>query len=420
MLGLKIPKLKSMSIKKLNTYLKPKKVYIPLICSDSNNIDLHIKVGDYVYKGQILGYITEKYEMPIFSSVSGTILDFIEVTYKNGKKIKSIVVENDFKESLKERYELRTKIDKISKNEFIQIIEKCGIIAMSGAGLPTYMKYKTNNKIKTLIINAVECEPYITADYTLIMEKCEDILETIDYILDINDIDEAIIAIKDSNVELIKRINKYIGTYLRIRIYEVLNTYPIGWERLLIKEIKKVNYDKLPSEKGIIVNNVSTIYAINQAIKYNKPIIERIVTFTGEGIKNPQNVLVKIGTKVKDVVKEIGGTYKNTITIANGPMMGILVDDDLVVTSDLNCVLILKDVKEFDMKECIRCGKCSHVCPAKLCPVLIKDNIDNNENLKKLKAELCCECGLCTYICPSKIDVREYVKKAKQKIKGGE
>lgn len=418
MSGLKIPKFKHMSIKKLSKCLKPEKVYIPLKIWNNYDVESKVKKGDYVYKGQIVGKGKDEFKTPVFSSVSGIILDFEEVTYKNGGKVKAIVIENDFKETLNKKYELRKKINKLSKDEFIKIIEECGIVGMSGESFPTFMKYKTDKKINTLIINVVESEPYITSDSTVFLEKCEDILETIDDILDINDIDEAIIAVKGTNIELINKLNKYLGTYLRIKIYEVPDVYPMGWERTLIKEIKKVEYDSFPIEKGIVVNNAATIYAINQALKFEKPIIERIITFTGDGIKKPQNVLVKMGTKIEDIIKEIGGVYKNTIIIANGPMMGKLVDNNLVVTPNLSCVLILKEAKEIPTKECIRCGKCVEVCPADLCPVLIKDNLKKIKNLKKLRPDLCSECGLCTYICPSKLDVRSYVEKAKIEIKG--
>lgn len=416
--GLKIPKHKHMSMKKLDSYVKPEKVYIPFIISNDTEIKPLVKEGEYVYKGQIIGRRTGNFNTPIFSSVSGIVLNFEEVSHQSGKKVNAVVIENDFKEQLDKKYELRKNIEKLDKEEFLDIIEKCGIVGMGGAGFPTFMKYKTDQKIKTLIINAVECEPYITADYKILMEKCEDILEFIDDIIHINDIEEAIIAIKETNQELITKVNRYLGTYLKIRIQEVPNKYPMGWERTLIKQVKNVEYNRLPIEKGIIVNNVSTIYAMGQALKYDKPIIERIVTFTGEGIKKPQNVLVKIGTKVDEVIKEIGGTKKDVTMIANGPMMGSLADENLVVTADLNCVLVLDHKKPVKTKECLRCGKCASFCPARLCPVLIKDSVNNKEKLKELHPELCVSCGLCSYVCPSKLDVRHYVNEAKDTLKG--
>ncbi len=261
---------------------------------------------------------------------------------------------------------------------------------------------------------------YITADYMMIKEKCEEILETIDAILEINNIKEGIIAIKKGNNTLKNVINNFIGTYLKIKLVEVPNIYPMGWERQLIKEIKKINYKNIPIEKGIVVNNASTIYAIYEALKYDKPLIERVVTFTGDMLKKPQNVLVKIGTPASEVIQSIDGYKRNKDIkfIAGGPMMGLsLSSDDLIVSSNLNCVLVVKDTPDTVPIECLRCGKCVNVCPAKLSPVLIKDRLNDIERLKELECYRCVECGLCSYICPSKINVREYVKKAKANVR---
>lgn len=417
MVGLKLPKKKRMSLNnKLNMYLNPKNVLIPLISGRDTDIELLVKTGDYVFKGQILGKRKGNFDTPIFSSVSGVITGFKEVDHQLVKRVNAIVIENDLKEQINSKQVIRKDLNKLSKREFIEIVDNCGIIGMGGAGFPTSAKYNTEKKVTTLIINAVECEPYITADYMLISEKCEELLETIDIILDINDISEAIIAIKKTNSEIIKKFKEYMGSYLKIKICEVPNRYPMGWERVLIKQVKNIKYDRFPIEQGIIVNNISTIYAINQALKFNKPLIERIVTFTGDGLDKPQNVLVKVGTPVKEIIDYIGGKKENTILIAGGPMMGNTADDDLVVTADLNCILLMPEVTEKRRKECLRCGKCITVCPAKICPVLIKDNLNNKEILEELTPEKCIECGLCSYICPSKIEVRDFVKAGKIKV----
>lgn len=418
MSGLRLPGFKELSKKvKLNTFLDPKKIYIPLISSHDTDLDILVSEGDKVYKGQIVARRKSNFKTPLFSSVSGTVVGFKEVIHQTGEKVNSIVIENDFKEKIDKDQAIRKNIRKMSKQEFLDTLMSCGVVGMGGAGFPTYVKYDTEEKISTLIVNAVECEPYITADYRMIMEKSEEILETIDAILGINNISEAIIGVKETNSELIKELNKYIGSYLKIKIYEVPNKYPMGWERTLIKEIKKVEYDKLTLEKGIIVNNISTIYSIGEAIRYNKPLIERIVTFTGEGLKKPQNVLVKVGTSIKDILEFIGGVKKDTVLIAGGPMMGSETSEDLIITPDLNCVLVLNKRPMQPLKRCLRCGKCADVCPANLCPVLIKDSINNIGKLKELHAEKCVECALCSYVCPSKIEVREYVGKAKKLLK---
>ena len=306
-----------------------------------------------------------------------------------------------------------------TKQEFLEKIQESGILGMGGSGFPTYVKYNTDTKIQTLIVNAVECEPYITADYTITKLKSEEILETIDAIMDICKIEEAFIAIKSYNTKLKTILDRYLGTYPKIKLALVKDIYPMGWERTLIHDIKKVEYKNLPIEKGMVVNNISTIYAIYQALKYNQPLTERIITITGENIKNPKNIIAKIGTPVADLIEQVGGYQEENVTlIAGGPMMGNSIDtNDLVVSGNLNCVLVLKKSKIKDPIACLRCGKCIEVCPAKICPVFIKDNINNLENLKQLDTNRCIECGLCSYICPSKINVREFVRNAKKQVK---
>ena len=402
----------------LITYNKPKKIYIPLISGDDTNITILVKKGEYVYKGSIIGKRKGDFRIPIHSSVSGTVLDFEERTCFNGKKVKCVVIENDFKEKIEQKLSVKRNINKYTKEEFIERLKENGIVGLGGAGFPTYVKYEAKN-INTLIVNAVECEPYITADEALAKIKCEEILETIDAILEINKIKEAIIAIKKENVELKQAFDNFIGTYLKIKIKLVPNNYPMGWERNLIKEVTNKEYDKYPIEEGIVVNNISTIYAIYEALKYNKPLIERVVTFSGENLGEKRNVLVKIGTDAKEVLEQL--KMKNdSIIVAGGPMMGIKVDD-LILSANLNCVLALNNTNNIP-SICLKCGKCVEVCPAKLSPVLImKTKYKNEKDIKKIKQlhpEKCIGCGLCSYICPANLLVRERVKDAKDLVKG--
>ena len=402
----------------LITYNKPKKIYIPLISGDDTNITILVKKGEYVYKGSIIGKRKGDFRIPIHSSVSGTVLDFEERTCFNGKKIKCVVIENDFKEKIEQKLSVKRNINKYTKEEFIERLKENGIVGLGGAGFPTYVKYEAKN-INTLIVNAVECEPYITADEALAKIKCEEILETIDAILEINKIKEAIIAIKKENVELKQAFDNFIGTYLKIKIKLVPNNYPMGWERNLIKEVTNKEYDKYPIEEGIVVNNISTIFAIYEALKYNKPLIERVVTFSGENLGEKRNVLVKIGTDAKEVLEQL--KIKNdSIIVAGGPMMGIKVDD-LILSANLNCVLALNNTNNIP-SICLKCGKCVEVCPAKLSPVLImKTKYKNEKDIKKIKQlhpEKCIGCGLCSYICPANLLVRERVKDAKDLVKG--
>ena len=405
---------------KVNTFLKSKYIYIPLVSGSDKNITIVAKKGDYVYKGSIVGKSKGNFRIPIYSSVSGIVLGYEEKSYLDGTKVKCIKIENDFKEQTLSSSRAVNKISKYSKEDFIKVLQECGVIGLGGAGFPTYVKYNTDKKIDTLIVNAVECEPYITSDYVLVNDKLEEVLEAMDAVIEINGIKEGIIAIKKSNSDLIKRFSNYLGTYPKIRVVGVDNIYPAGWERSIITKVKGIDYHSLPLEKGIVVNNVSTMYAIYEALKYHKPLVERIVTFTGESLKSPQNVLVKNGTLVTDIIEYLGGTINNDyLLIAGGPMMGSDIEDkDLVITANLNCVL-LKEPLEDIIVNCMRCGKCTNICPAHLSPVLIKDNLDNVKKLCKLKAKRCIGCGLCSYVCPSKIRLRELVGEAKKKIDSG-
>ena len=417
--GIKIPGHKAMSIKnKIGVYNKMKYVYIPLISGNDTNITVAVKKGDYVYKGTVIGKRKGIFRIPIHSSVSGTVIDYEEKYVSNGKKVKCVVIENDYLDAIEKEYE-NNDITKYSKTEFIKTLRDCGIVGLGGSGFPTYVKYNIDKKLNTLIVNAVETESYVTADFVLFREKCEEILEAIDAIREINNIDEAIIAIDKQNTELKEIIENYIGTYLKIKIALVPNIYPIGWEKNLVKYVKKTDYDNLPMEKGIIVDNVSTIYAIYEALKYKKPLTERIITFTGDNLKRPQNVMIKIGTSAKEVIQKVGGTNKKQVKyVAGGPMMGKEIPtDDIIININDNCILSLENKPEKQEANCIRCGKCVEYCPAKLAPILISENLNKPEKIKKLEPCKCIECGLCSYICPAKINLREKVLEAKQKTR---
>lgn len=398
MAGYKLPHHKHMSMNELKSFLNPKDIYL-------EQGDSKLLVGDYVYKYQTIGH-KERFNVPIISSVSGTVVDI-----KDGYiKIKNDLLEKTEKEII------NRDVSKIKKEEFLDIIEKAGIIGMGGAGFPTHMKYKTDKNIELLIVNAVECEPYITADYSIMNEKCNELLEGINNIIRINKINNAILAIKKTNVEVIKKFKEIIDKYPKIELRIVRDIYPMGWERTLIKEVTKKEYNILPIELGIIVNNISTIFAINNALKHDIPLVERIITITGENVKNPGNVMVKIGTSVNEILKFMGGILDDSVLINGGPMMGVEINKTDYIKPQMNCILVLPKPKEENIINCLRCGKCVSACPANLAPVLIKECSDKEE-LIKLQVNKCISCGLCSYICPSRIDLRNIVNEKKEVIK---
>ena len=387
-------------------------IYIPLVTKNGYKYSKTISIGTYVYIGSIIG-INKELNLPLLSSVSGTVVGFEKKYISNGSLTECIVIENDFKEKYQDKIGKKQNITKYNHEDFVALLQKCAITGMSGSDFPTYIKYNTTNKIKYLIINGVECEIYSSSDNAIMYQKPEEILECIDAIMEIMHIEKSYIAIKENNECIIKRFLKYINTYPNIKIYPVIDAYPIGYERLLIKEVLGLTYDKHPITNGIITENISTIYAIYEALKYHKPLTERIVTITGDGIKSPCNYKVKIGTCLSEIATKYN-IYKNQdsqFLVAGGAMMGTSIKtDELVITKDLTTILVLNNHFEKDYP-CIKCGKCSEVCPMNLIPSLM---IEHKELAQDLKINKCIECGLCSYVCPSKIEVTNAIKKIKE------
>ena len=403
--------------KEMLEFIKPQKIYIPLENKSGIKYKKLVNVGDYVFKGQVVA-MNESIDFPIHSSVSGYVVENESNELNTGKKVECIAIENDFKEKYQEKLGSIKEISNYSKEEFIELLKTSGITGLGGSDFPTFLKYNTDSKINYLLVNGVECEPYISCDKVVMSKYMEKILEAVDAILEIMKIKKAYIVVKSSNIESQKVINKYINTYPNIKLALTPDMYPAGWERNIVEVVLHKKYDKYPVEVGAIVSNVSTIYAIYEMLKYNTPLTERIITITGTGIRKPSNIKVKIGTKLSEIIENIEGykDIKKPIFIAGGPMMGSsLPNDNLIVTKDLNCVLVIDDI-ELTNYPCIKCGKCTNVCPVHLLPVMIMNNIGNEKKLKELMPQKCIECGLCSYICPSKIEVREYVRIAKGRV----
>lgn len=400
----------------IEMYMKPEEIYVPLENKNGITYKHLVKEGDYIHKGDIVA-INEDINFPIHSSVSGYATIGSQKLIGNGKKIKCVVVKNDFKEKYQKSRLKKKEIASYTKEDFINALRENGITGLGGSDFPTFIKYDID-KINCLLVNAVECEPYISCDKAVIHNYAEDILEAVDNIMEIMNIPKAYIVMKETNEDSIKNIGKYIGMYPNIKISLVKDAYPNGWERLVVRNVLGIEYDKYPSEKGIIVSNLSTIYGIYEMLEYNRPLTERIITITGPGIKKTANVKVKIGALASEVIKGLDGykNIKNPLFVVGGPMMGnSLPTDEVIITKDINCLLVIEDHFEKNLP-CIRCGKCMEVCPVDIYPVLIMENSNNPEKIKELKAEKCIECGLCSFTCPSKIEVREFVRIAKAKV----
>lgn len=398
--------------KKIIDNLEIQIIYIPLESSLGYIYKPKVNVGNYVCIDDIIAVnVTTGFVLK--SSVSGTIVGLEKKYISNGKLVDCLVIENDFKEKYRNKLGKKNDITKYSKESFIYMLQNSGVTGMGGSDYPTFLKYDTNEKINCLIINGVECELYSSSDNAIMYNYPEEILETIDAIMEIMNIEKAYIALNENNSIIIKKFLKYINTYPNIKIWGVVDAYPSGWERILIKDITGLDYSKKTTEIGIITDNVSTIYSIYELLKYNRPQTEKIITISGEGIKKPANYKVKIGTNFSEIMLKTDGYNKieNPILIAGGAMMGKSIpSDELIITKDLNTILVLSDSQTIS-KQCIKCGKCNEVCPVGIMPIMI---IENQDKAKYLKIDKCINCGLCSYVCPSKIEIREKLKSIKE------
>ena len=401
--------------KKINDDVKMQIIYIPLESKMGYKYKENVRVMDYVCIGTVIGK-SSVCDIPLISTVSGVVVGFQEKYISNGKKVKCVVIENDFKEKYLNKVGKKKDITKYSKNEYVYMLRENGITGLAGSDFPTYIKYDTDKKIKYLIVDGAECEVYASADGALMMNYAEEILEGIDAIMEIMGIEKAYIAINERNEGIIKKILKYIYTYPNIKVYSLPDAYPNGYERYLVSEILGLTYDRLPIEVGVINENVSTIYAIYEMLKYHKPLTERIVTLAGDGVKNPCNYKLKIGTNLSELLMKTNNfkKIKNPILIAGGAMMGkSIASDDFIITKDVNCVLLLEENQE-KVYPCIKCGKCSEVCPVGIIPSKI---LDDPKRALDFKINKCVSCGLCSYVCPYKIEVRDEINKIRGNMK---
>jgi electron transport complex protein RnfC len=394
----------------------PKTVYIPLINGLATSFEVLVKENDRVLVNTKIAVRNDNFTVPLFSPVSGVVKGVKKVMHASLKPIDHLVIENDGLYEATQSLHLMD-YETSSREELIQSMMDAGIVGMGGAGFPTYIKYKFAKDIHTVVINGVECEPYITADYRMMENYMDDLIVGTLAMIKMADAKKAMITVKKTKGALIKKLQEATQAYENIEISPVPDVYPMGWERTLVYQLFKKRYDKLPSELGLIVNNATTAIAFAQAITKGQPTTHKMVTVSGDGVKSPSNVFVSIGTPASEIIAQLGGyTAENISLVAGGPMMGkTIVNDQFVVTPYTNAITVLK-TKPLESIPCLRCGKCNDFCPAGLLPVRI-NNAEESKNIDmiaELRADLCIECGLCSYVCPSRLDVTEGVRKAKR------
>ncbi|MFA5033623.1 MAG: electron transport complex subunit RsxC [bacterium] len=356
----------------------------------------------------------------IHSSISGTVKGIEPYFSSSGEKVLSVVIESDGKDEM----ELYSD-EAVSPDEIIKRVEDAGIVGMGGRASPTYIKLipQKDKSINTIILNVCESEPYLTGDSRLIMEKTREIFEGVKLIMSVVGAKRCFVGIgnnKIKNLWQIKAIAKEFGFYVHI----LRAKYPQGEEKQLVPVVtgRKVPPGGFSFDVGVSVYNVSTVYAIYEACKIKKPLIERVITVTGR-VKQPKNIKVRIGTLFKDAIEFCGGYSEEPAKIImGGPMMGIAqADDNVPVIKTTSGILVQskRDVSLYEEYPCIRCGACVSVCPTGLIPSRIADCVEKNkfDEAKKLCIMDCIECGSCAYICPSKRNLVHLIKYGKIKIK---
>lgn len=425
--GIHIEGRKSMSKSKhIYQDVHPQFVYIHLL-QQTSPLKKMCEVGDHVLVGQTVAKREGFGEMPIHSSVSGTVTAFKKVWHSSGKMVEAIEIENDLKYKNDPSVVKEAHPDSLTKEQLVSKMKEAGLSGLGGAGFPTYVKYMSKSEIHTVIINAVECEPYLTCDLALFKTAPEKVLKGLKYFMKAIGAKKGIIGYKKYNHEYPDLINPLLKDFPNISLHPVKDVYPAGWEKYLVEQITGKTYSRLPAEAGVIVDNLATAMVFADVVENNMPLIKRAITITGEGIKHPQNFYVPIGTKVSDLVHIAGGYEKGldpakALYIAGGPMTGrAILIDDLIVNDTLGGVIVKPLPEEKNHPACLGCGKCSDVCPVFLAPTEIQRAFEMKdvESIKNLSADKCIACGLCSHICPSHIEITDYVVRAKDLLRKG-
>ncbi len=397
----------------------PNEVAIPLYHLNCNDYELVVKIGDHVNVGTLLGYRKDSIYVPFFASVSGIVKEVKRLMTGSLVQYDHLIIENDRKNTKAEPFN-KINVENASRQELIEYMRLAGIVGCGGAGFPSYIKYKANN-IETLVINAVECEPYISVDYKNLLKDFDMFAVGLKTAIKMANAKEAVITFKDyKNQNKQEMIEKYQAIDPRVSVKFVKDEYPLGWERTLIYALYKKRYNKLPSELGYLINNASTIIAFGEALINGHGITHKLLTVAGDGVLENCNVRVPVGTIVKDIVEFLGGyTSDACFLIAGGPMMGkTITTDNFAINAYSNALTILKPKKQPPTIACLRCGRCTQFCSAGLQPVKIAQSftLKDRQAILMYKATDCIECGLCSYVCPSKIEVTENVRRAKRFI----
>ena len=383
-----------------------------------------VQVGDYVKVGQKIADSDAFLSVPVHSSVSGKVTAIKHRLHTGGDKIDAIFVENDMQYTVHESVKPVDDYKSMTKDELLAVIREKGLVGMGGAGFPTFVKLSPKQKIDYLIVNGAECEPYITSDHRRMLENPEAIIEGLKIAMQVLGLDRAYIGIEENKLDCVEVLKSHISDSDQIQIKVLKTKYPQGAEKQLIKAITKrsVPSGKLPADVGAVVMNVDTTYDLYNAFVNGMPVVRRIVTVSGDCVKNPSNFDAPTGVPIGYFFEQAGGfTAEPKKIICGGPMMGIaqynLKAPSIKTTSSL---LALENIDDIFSSEtpCIRCGKCVKYCPMQLMPLNLNKFAQSKDYEMAEKNNIldCIECGLCSYICPSKRNLLHNIRVGKQAV----
>lgn len=385
-----------------------------------------VNKGDVVKVGQLIAKAEGFIGANIHSPYSGTIhsIDLVPDAFGFKKNAIVINVENDeWAEHIDTSKEIKKEIN-LSKTQIIERIKECGIVGLGGACFPTHVKYMIpeNKKVEFLVINAAECEPYITIDHRMMLERAEECLVGVNALLIASGAPKALIGIENNKPDAIAHLTKVAAQYPNIEVVPLKTKYPQGAEKQLIKAVvnREVPSGKLPIEVGVIVNNFTTCHAVYEAVQKNKPLIETFLTVSGKKLDNRKNYQVRIGTSVQEILDQVGIPDNTGKVISGGPMMGKAIANlNSFAVKGMSSLLLMDmaESKRGEIENCIRCGKCVQACPMGLEPFILAPLSDKKdyESCEKFSILDCCECGSCSFSCPSSRPLLDMIRLGKSK-----
>ncbi len=417
---------KELSMDKPTCVLLPKgDLVFPLIQHIGAPAKPLVAKGDKVLVGQKIAEATGFVSANIISSVSGTVKEIEKRLTVQGRMVDSIIIENDNEYTKIEGFGKKRDYNSLSKEEIRNLVKEAGVVGMGGAGFPTHIKLapKDDSKIDYVIVNGAECEPYLTSDYRMMLEEPEKIIGGLKVMLRLFENAKGIIAIEDNKPEAIKLITTLVQKEKGIEVRTLKTKYPQGGERQLVYAVtgRKLNSKKLPSDVGCVVDNIDTVIAIYNAVALNTPLIRRIITVSGDAVKNPQNFNVAVGIDYWELIEAAGGFFdKPQKLVSGGPMMGnAMFNSNIPVTKVSSAMLgFLADKAAVEESPCIRCGRCITACPLELMPFELAaiSMRSDEERFVEMDGMECCGCGSCSYVCPAKRSLTQSIMQCRADV----